>query len=94
MSRTSRESVCQRYRELRGRLERLKKSWTAEGKENAPAASFHKDWHAGWLRIVAGLRELDQALNHCRSTECWNGEHPAILQFPPAKDGILSMGPF
>ena len=96
MSRTSPESVCQRFKELRERLEKLKSSWTTmtERNENAVVASFPKDWHARWLRIVVGLRELDQALNRTCGQRRGNRPHPAILQFPPAEDAILSMGPF
>ena len=96
MSLTSPESVCQRFKELHERLEKLKGSWTMLPKRNEkPAASsFQRDWHARWLRIVAGLRELDQALNRTGGKRNGDRSHPAILQFPLAEDGILSMEPF
>lgn len=90
------EPVCQQLQELRNRLNRLKISGDTprNAARRSEKVSFQKDWQAGWLRIVGLLGEIDQMLNRSLGRKTWDQGQPAILRFPPAEEGIVSMGPF
>jgi hypothetical protein len=92
----SSDSVCQKFQDLRKRLDQLKQSWDCPKtiQKHLGWSSFHTEWHEQWSRIVAMLGEIDQMLNRSRLRNLWDASLPAILPFPPGEDGVLSMGPF
>ena len=91
---TSKEPVCQ-LQELRNRLNRLKTSGdTPRDAARRSEKTFQQDWHAGWLRIVGLLGEIDQMLSRSLGRKTWDQGQPAILRFPAAEEGIVPMGPF
>lgn len=82
MSSSAEESVCRSIRELKRRLERIKKQWALQtATERCNWRRFYEEWQPGWQEIVFRLREIDEMLN--RQLARWQGQNPAILQFPP-----------
>ncbi len=93
---SSKGAVCRRFHELRKRLDRLKESWDSpiESPQTPQRKGFAEDWHERWSQIRLMLREIDQAAVLSKPAVAWDIKQPAILQFPPAEDGVVGMGSF
>lgn len=92
----TKEPVCCGLQDLRNRLERLKESWGTSNTLSRPSgwAGFQQDWRKGWLRIEEMLSDIESRLGRRQKGRPWDVSQPAILRFPPAEEGIMSMGPF